>query len=254
MRRVLRRFAAPGSFADQFLLHLLSKVLHDVEDFLQILPLGDVASCFLLQVLELHRASFQQELREFPSAHGARDVQWRVVVEIERVHVALGRDENPNDASVSVTAGSVQWSVAVVIVDRSAASCIQQLTQRLIVAVLGRKMKSREAAEVDAVDEVILLPAELLLVGVLVQILRVDIAQHVHALAEPVPSCLVKNRVAVLQKQENKKTALVSTFTLYTYSQSRDVSLFLAFDEQSLQREVISLRHDIEQIPLLTIH
>lgn len=201
MRRAFRCFAAPCRFSNHFLLHLLGVILHDFQDFLKILPLSDIASRFVLQILELHRTGLEEKFCEFPPTHGARDVQWRVVVEVEGVDIALGRDENSDDASVSVATSSVQRSVAVVVVDRSAATRVQQLAQRLIVAVLCCQVERREAAEVDSVDEVVFLPAELLLVGVLVEIFRENVAQDLHAPTEPVPGSFVENCVAMLQNK-----------------------------------------------------
>lgn len=60
-------------------------------------------------------------------------------------------------------------------------------------------MERGEAAEVDSVDEVTFLPAQLLLIRVLIDVLRINIAQDLHAPTESVPRRLMQHRVAVLK-------------------------------------------------------
>lgn len=71
----------------------------------------------MLKILELHSAGFEQQFGELSSAHCACDVKRSVVIQVEGVNVALGGDEDSNDASVSISAGGVQWRVAVIIVN-----------------------------------------------------------------------------------------------------------------------------------------
>lgn len=127
---------------------------------------------------------------------------------------------------MAVPAGGVQRSVSIVVVDRRAAAGIEKLSQCLIVTVLGCEMKRREATKVDSVDEMVFLPAYLVLVEVFVKVFGVDVAKHPNASAEAVPSSFVKHRVSVLKKsckQEVRKlvaeisikrrlTAKVATF------------------------------------------
>lgn len=175
-QEVRRRFAVSSCLLDQFLFHLLVEVLHNFQNFLEILSLSDIARCFLLEILKLHRTSLKQQFRELSPTHCASYMKWSVVIKIEGVHVAFGRDENSNNSSVPITTSSVQGSVAIIVVNGSTAASIQQFSQRLIVSILGCQMKCREPTEVDTVDEMVFLPAQLLLVRVLVEILRVNIA------------------------------------------------------------------------------
>lgn len=139
--RLARRFATSGCFANHPFLQFVFVVRHDVDDFVEILPLSDVERSFMLKILELHGFGFQKQLRQFPSTHCTNDVKRRVVVQVEGVDVTFGRDENSNDSGVTIPTGSVQWSVAIIVVKGSAASAIQQLTQRLIMSVLGGQVK-----------------------------------------------------------------------------------------------------------------
>jgi hypothetical protein len=62
-------------------------------------------------------------------------------------------------------------------------------------------MECRETTKVYSVDEMTLLPTKFLLIRVLFIILRIDVAQNFDASREPVPSCFMKDSVAVLKRK-----------------------------------------------------